>query len=71
MNMINLHKQGVDPVSGRSIVENIIVNIFTIKTIEDSGFSTKEKTKINFIDDSHIYVINAKEDIMDLFNKQE
>lgn len=68
MNMVSLKINGYDSSSEREVVKNIIVNIFTIKTIEDTSFSNNNITRIKFVDDSELLVINSKEEIMELFN---
>lgn len=68
MNMVSLKINGYDNSSERMVVKNIIVNIFTIKTIEDTGFSNNDITRIKFVDGSELLVINSKEEIMELFN---
>lgn len=68
MNMVSLKINGYDNSSEIMVVKNIIVNIFTIKTIEDTGFSNNDITRIKFVDGSDLFVINSKEEIMELFN---
>lgn len=68
MNMVSLKINGYDNSSEIMVVKNIIVNIFTIKTIEDTGFNNNDITRIKFVDGSDLFVINSKEEIMELFN---
>lgn len=68
MNMISLNVKGYDAANSRDTIDSILVSIFNIKTITDSNLGTNEKSEIKFIDDSHIYVIESKEKILELFN---
>ena len=68
MNMVSLKINGYDNSSEIMVVKNIIVNIFNIKTIEDTGFNNNDITRIKFVDGSDLFVINSKEEIMELFN---
>lgn len=50
------------------INEPISINANNINIVEDSGLETREKSRIIFNDGSSIYIIESKEQIVNLIN---